>query len=428
MNVGKKEQIYKFMVYVTFFFLILIIHFPWTYIGDDLMMAPGVENESLVEHFVIRYFSNGRICTDVLANAFYRIPMKIWKVFDAGIYVVIAMLISWLFTANTYKHVLSVCMLMLLFPFDYLGTAGYVCVTTNYVYTVLGILLILVPIKFVFKDRKIPIWGHLVSILSILYVTNHDQTAMVLIGGLFLYLIYIKVEKNDKKIMRIISAYLVMSICSYGFMFFMPGHINRMSSTAEMEVFLPEYADWTFLKKIYHGYTATVAHVMYNDVKLFCVFCVLLFLITLHKKSIRPKCIGALPMLAMVLVNVVGKDKFIHYNYQLPDLLVLSKSVWNIVPLLLSIIILICIVYTVCVTVKSRQNKLLLLLLLLLAAGSREMMGFSATLYASSYRTFTFFLYAIILCCLILLDEMSESVKDGLWCAGMVSIATMLVL
>lgn len=414
MFVVTKEQRYKCIIYTFFAFLILIIHIPMTYVADDLMMAPGVTDETLWEHFVTRYLYNGRICTDVLANAFYRVPMVVWKVFDTGIYVVIAMLISYLFTKNTYKEVLAVCGLILLFPFDYLSTAGYICVSTNYVYTILGILLILVPIKSTLDGVRVSVWGHIVSLFSIFYVTNHDQTAIVLIGGLFLYLIYVKTMKADKKLVHIIVGYFLASVCCYIFMFFMPGHINRMTSTVEMETWLPEYAEWTFVKKVYHGYTSTVAHIMYNNVKLFCLFCLLLFLVALQQKSVKNKLVAFIPVGAMLFVNVIGKQYFIHFDFVLPELLTLGEHIWNIVPLLLSGVILICIFYTVCTAVDKNTNKWLLILLLTLAAGSREMMGFSATIYASSYRTFTFFLYALIVCCLILLEELRRDGKKGM--------------
>ena len=75
------------------------------------------------------------------------------------------------------------------------------------------------------------------------------------------------------------------------------------------------------------------------------------------------------------------------------------------------------------------EHKLFLTLLLVLAAGTREMMGFTATIYASSYRTFTFFLYAVIICCLIILNELEEKIEDKhLWYMGLGAIAALLTL
>jgi len=75
------------------------------------------------------------------------------------------------------------------------------------------------------------------------------------------------------------------------------------------------------------------------------------------------------------------------------------------------------------------ENKLLLTLLLVLSAGTREMMGFTATIYASSYRTFTFFLYALIVCCLILLNELEEDEEHKhLWYMGIGAIVSLLTL
>ena len=424
----KNEQKCKFFIYTIFCFLVLCIHIPMTYVGDDLLIVSNLEKQSLVERFKYLYFYNGRICTDVLANVFYRMPMAIWKVVDTGIYIAIAMLISRIFTRNTYKDVLLVCMLILLFPMDYIATAGYICVSTNYVYTLLGVLLISIPIKRVILGRKIPVFLHVVSAIAMIYVSNHDQAAMVLIGSLLLILAYMIVTRADKKIVIVISIYLVAAICMYIYMFFMPGHINRMNSTAEMEVWLPEYAEWSFLKKIYRGYTSTVAHVIYNNVKLFGVFCLLLFLVAINTKSIFKMACGIVPSLSMVMVELIGKERFIHFNYYLPDLLPVNGSLWNIVPLLLSVVIIGCIMFTILSCVKDNQNKCLLILLLILAAGSREMMGFSATIYASNYRTFTMFLYAIIIGSIVLLKELENTPQKELWYVGVATIVSAIVI
>ncbi len=67
------------------------------------------------------------------------------------------------------------------------------------------------------------------------------------------------------------------------------------------------------------------------------------------------------------------------------------------------------VVVVVCKCVRTRANKYLILMFLLLAAGSREMMGLSVTIFASSYRTFTFFMFALICCSVILFREIKSS-------------------
>ena len=400
------EQIYTCLIYLAFAVLIFIKHIPMSYVSDDMVMALGVVDESLWEHFVLRYFQNGRICTDVLANVFYRMPMMVWKVFDTGVYVAIAMLLSYLFTKNTYKCVLVTCVLISLYPFEYLSSAGYIATSTNYVYTILGILLILVPIKRNFSGQKVPVFMHIISFVSMIYVTNHDQTAMVLIGGLLLSVLYAYRMKDHS--CSILKVYLIVAICMYIFMFFMPGHINRMNSTAEMEYWLPQYAEWSFLEKLYHGYSATVAQLIFNNEVLFILFLCLLFVLALKSGGMIHKIIGFIPLSVIFFVNIVGRDKFVHYDFVLPDLLPLTHSTWSWVPLTLSIIVIFCVFYTVCQCVTTYTHKMLMLLLLVLAAGSREMMGFSATIYASSYRTFTVFLYCLMVCCLLLVQEFNS--------------------
>lgn len=419
----KKDRIYKVLILAVFACLIYQVHIPMTYVHDDLAVLEASSAVSFWENFLVRYYQNGRIFTDGLQYLLVCMPLGLWKMLDTVVYLIIAALISYLFTKNSWTDLLAACCLILLFPFFYLRTAGYIATTTNYVYTVLGILIALVPFKRRSLGRSVPFFFHIFSFLGILYAANQDQTAMVLIGGLLLYLIYALVTKQDRYLVRLAAAYLAMAAGCYLLMLLMPGHTYRMTAVAGMEEYA-EFAHWNLFQKIYHGYTATVAHLMFDQVTLFGLFCLLLFLTALQQGSLMKKCTGAVPVILLLAVNAIGSDTFTYDENWLPELLPVSAGPGGIAALVISVVIVVCIFYTVCTCVRSKPNRLLMLLLLVLAAGSKEMMGFSPTIYGSSYRTFTFFMYALIVCCLLLLEELRSR---GRWSAGMaVILAAML--
>ena len=78
----------------------------------------------------------------MLANLFYRVPIFIWKTFDVLVYVGIALLMSKIFTQNSQRDLLVVCAMILLFPMQYLDSAGHIASSTNYVYPVACLLVI----------------------------------------------------------------------------------------------------------------------------------------------------------------------------------------------------------------------------------------------------------------------------------------------
>ncbi|MBQ2897223.1 MAG: hypothetical protein IJE46_02750 [Clostridia bacterium] len=424
----KKNIAYKIAIYIFFVSIIFFIRLPFGYISDDAVVAPTVTTQTIWENFMQRWLYNGRIFTDVLANMFYRIPMIYWKLFDTLVYVIMATLISKIFTKNTWFDLLMTCGLILLFPINCLNSAGYIATTTNYVYPVLCMLFVAYHLNLCVKKKHIPIVLYIVTFVSILYATNHDQGAVFLIGALFLFLIYALCTHMNQKVIFTTIVLLGFAFCCYVFMFMMPGHLFRMTNTAEMYHWFPQYAEWSFAKKIYHGFSTTIANLLFTNVKLFFVLCVLIFLQAMSQDSVYKKIISAIPLAVITFANFFGESKFVvYYDYScgMPDLIPISIS---ILPLILSVTAVCSIFYTVCSCVKQKESKFMLLGLLVLSAITRELMGLSATIYASSFRTFTFFLYAIIICCLILMKDLYDKNNKSNWCVGIGAIFAMFLL
>lgn len=425
----RKQQLYKVLVLCVFALVLLLIRVPFELVSDDEVVAKTIKKETLWENFLLRWNYNGRIFTDVLANLFYRVPLFVWKLFDVLVYVRIAILLGRIFTKNSWQDIILVCALMLLYPVFYLCSAGYIATTTNYVYPVAGLVEITYHISCVRQRKRIPVAQYIVTLLSVLYVTNHDQSGMVLIGGLLLYLIYNIALKEGKAVIANTACWLAVSTLCYVSMFFIPGHIYRMNDTKEMEFWLPQYAEWTLGEKIYRGFATTCANFLFADVKLFELLALLLMIVgLLNQGALYKKVIAVIPFGVMILSDFIGERAFtVIYDYacKMPDLLPANET---IAPLLVSIIAVGSIFYTAFTCVKNKESKWLITMLLLLAAGSRLMMGLSATIYASSFRTFTFFLYAVIICCLRLLQEIINKKNETIWHITLGAMIGLLIL
>lgn len=418
-----------YLVYAIFFFW---RHYFLEYVGDDLIMGPGVDTYSLWENFVWHWGYNGRIVTDVFANIWYRFPsMMWWKVFDTGVYVVLAMLMTRIFTKNRWYHALLVCLLILVFPFNYMMSAGWIATSANYLYPFVGALVLVRMIKYVLEDQKIPVFMYFAAALSIIYTTNQDQTAVALLAGLVIYLVYLHIMKAEHRLKKTTLGIFLSSLAMYIAYFLLPGHLGRMSSdsTDEMDLWFPEYIDWTFGDKVFHGYTSTVANLFFNDVLIFTLFVGLLLVISLRQKNPLKIAVGCIPFLGVTLSHYMDKGQFIYYferSIGMPELMPIGVFSF---PFILSIIMLVSIFATVWLNLDKLEHKLFITLLLVLGAGTREMMGFTATIYASSYRTFTFFLYAIIICCIILFNEIEEDKEHRhLWFMGLGAILPLLTI
>lgn len=425
----KSEINRKRIIYLFFAFIMFVQHYDLVYVGDDSIMGPGVDTYTLWDNFLWHWDYNGRIITDVFANVFYRMPMMIWKVFDSALYIVMGMLISRTFTKNRVQDVLVVCGLLLLFPFFYMESAGYIATSANYFYPTLCIFVVIRHITYVLENKKVPVGMYIADAVAIIYFTNHDQTAVGFLGCIVCYFAYLIITKADKILTKHVGGLLGATGLVYGLSFLIPGHVGRTDTANELETWFPEYVEWNFFDKVYHGYTSTVANLFFNHVLLFGLFAILLFLVSLKTKSFLKIAISAIPFAGIALCNFWGSHRFVYYferSIGMPELLPLEVFIY---PLVLSILMLAAIFYTIWTCIDKLEDKLLLTLLLVMAAGTREMMGFTFTIYASSFRTFTFFLYSLILCCIILLRQLEEDeAHKPLWYVGIGAIAALLLI
>jgi len=424
----KSDLMARIFLYALFAFFIFLIHIPWTYIGDDLRSLQVHSDQSVIDRFIYLYNMNGKIFTDILAFILCRIPLFVWKLLDTAVYVLIAVLLVQIFSRNTAMDVFAVCCLLLAFPFYYVATAGYICVSTNYIYTTLCLLLVAFMVKKVMSGDSLRSAEWIVSIVSILYSSSQDQSALCMIGMLLLFILFAWCQKFDARIFKPAIILLLLSIGFYVYMFLLPGHINRMTSTAEMESYLPEYATWSFAMKVYRGYSSTVAHIMFNGVSLFQYFCVLICLLAFSHKNLILKLIGFFPLLVQICIKLFGSHRLIYQAYDLiVDLNHFYSSLSGKFALAISVLILVCIITVIWHCVAEQKSKWLMFLLLTLAAGSREMMGFSPTIYASAERTFIYMIFAIIICCILILNDLKKSNHDTFYRAGIGAIIMLLI-
>lgn len=425
----KKARLTVVTIYVCFGVYMLLCHLPLPMLSDDAVNLPLASTRGFLEHFKILYHFNGKIFTDYLAFLLYHIPYTLWKALNTGVFVLIAVLLAHLFTDKTPQAVLITCGLVMAYPLWYLRSAGYIASSTNYLYPLVGILLIACSLKAVCNGQKVPFSRHLLLLPVMAYLLNQDQAACILVGGLLLLWLYVAfIAPKNKAIVRCVAAYFFAALAGYIILFLLPGHLNRMSDSTEMELYLPEYANWNMAKKLYRGFTSTAAVIFFDDTALYILFFFLLFLVSQEKRDLWCRVISTLPLCGFLLVNILGKERFVHYNYifyVLPELNPLS-SLGGLVGLGFSCVCLFSAVFTICKTCTPDSRRLLLSLLIL-GGGSRLAMGFSPTLYASAQRTFTYLAFAIIACCLVLVQELKAKRSNALYYAGAAGIAITLL-
>ena len=421
----RKNILCKLLIYGVFTLFMLLQHLPLPFCGDDAYLLPLTGVHNIPGHFAELYRYNGKIFTDFSAFLFYHLPYTVWKVFNTAVFLAVALLLVKLFTQNTPADVLAVCALVATFPLSYLGTAGYIATCANYLYPLLGLLFVAWQLQHLLRNNTHPA-RQFFSLPAMAYTLNQDQAACILVGGLFLTLCACLLQHKSKRVTGWITGYFLVALVGYITLFCLPGHLNRMTDTLEMELYLPEFAQWSLPKKLYHGYTSTVANVFFRYKTLTVLVYILTFLLCQRRGTALCRGLSTLPLTGFLCLKLVDTNVFLDFSHKLPELHKLSTPE-GLLGFAFCGMSLACLVITLWKTV-GQKNRLLLLGLLVLGGGSRLLMGMSATLYASSYRTFTYLLFSLIACCLVLLQEMQEDESLYTHTAGMAAIAVALLV
>ena len=443
-KLSEKQKV--LLIYLAFFILVLVRHALMGIVSDDRVNIQNHAGMSFAEIFRWRYGFNGKIFTDMLAEfVYFHVPFWLWKLLDSLVWLGLAKLVAMIFTEEKVDQVLMVCLVVALYPWQILSSSGYIATTANYIYPMVGLLLAVYPCVRLFRSGNGAHWySYLFALSGMVYAANQDQFGIVMVGGFFLAAVVSMIvsimshKKNGgseagdlcsicgSRLWKLhIWGFFLLSLVIYGLEFLLPGHLNRMQSTEEMERYLPQFADWSLVKKVYQGYSTTVGSAFFERMDVMILLMLLLALAAWAAKetSRKEKIIGSVPLAIHILIKAVGCDHFTvtyDYSYGMPQIGDFSAKSGKMYMLafLLSVLLIASLILAVWNCRVGLSGRLCMLGLLFLAAGSRIMMGLSATLYASGRRTFTFFLFALAFCCLILYNEIRKMAPSYLkWMA-----------
>lgn len=417
-KVLKGKDVWERFVYtieIALFLLVVIYnHLGLPIVHDDATRSNMFFN-NIFE--IIKYYwdFNGRLTTDSLAVILAQ-HFHIWTIIDCLAYIMLLVLLIKIFECNSTVFVGCTMILILVFPFNYWESAGYVSTTTNYLYCTVGFLGIIYLVKSIMKGKRLGV-SYGMAALCTIYIAFSNQ----FIIGEILFLAYVvgyQLWINKKRVQNVkgIIALGIFAIIMFGVMWMSPGYQDRLHGTREMMYWLPQYQNWSFFKKAIEGYTTTVANVVFNDNQFLLVLCVALMILGLYSgKNNITKFIATVPVLCMALLKTKGYDNFIvYYKYAVgkPDIRVKLSSLKSVVALGFPILIMLSIFIIMTVVIEDKWTKTLAISMLVIGAASREMMGFTPTIYASDFRTFTMFFFCIIIAILCVLKELIRKKED----------------
>ncbi len=413
-----------YTVYIGFFLILLVVYrFMYTNGYDDMVSLENLKGMSVPE--AARYgYAHGRetfirywysvIYTSVLA--FH--GGILWRPLIAGSYVVSAICLHRLFPIDTdtpRSNAVISCCGVLLFPLVTMSETGWFSTSVVYIVPVAILLAGCLGLKHAYSSSEdpLPLWRYISFLIAFWFGCAHEQLS-ALMFGLNLVLLFYTVVIARKKVSIPHLAFFAVALIQTWRTVTWAGNTARISR--ETNAFFPEYLSFGPLDKLYLGFQSTMHYTVAS--KPMTLFVLSLFLILAIFSRYKDRFYRALSMIPAAILFVFGfgypilAGFYSNLGYFTTELVTLTNFV-NIRPyfttfvyLCLIGIVLICIYLVFGNTFASLLNGAIFLGGLC----TRFIMGFSASVYMSGYRTALIMFFCMII---VAINVMHTMKPDG---------------
>lgn len=410
----------KYFPFVVLFFVMLFLH---------AMMLPGIMDDSLFGTILnkfdllnwlnTRYYTwSSRLIIETLLVCFLHVGFALWKIFSSLMFVLLAYSISKLFVKDNFvKNNWFIVLWIMVFPIDILGNAGWATTSFNYLWPLALGMFSLIPLKKIMDGENILIEEYIVYTLALIFAVNQEQMAIAILIIYLIFVIY-SLLKKKRSIFPILM--ILITVISIIFITTCPG--NHLRFAYDVPRIYTNFYMLTFVDKIVLGLSAAMSHILLKHNLLFLLVSGIMFMVvykTYHKKAYCV--IASLPFMISVLLGLFFNILFIFslskgdvIDYYSRAFIIDAGNFYNLVAYVTIILYLIVIgtfLITLYLIFKNTYKSLLSITIFGIGLSTRMILGFSPTVFESSYRPDTFMVFAIILCGFMVLKDICDDKK-----------------
>lgn len=289
---------------------------------------------------------------------------------------------------------LFVCAIAMLFPMINLCSAGWIATTTSYFGPMACGVMAIVPFKKFLNGNKLPLKSFILYIFALIYAANAEQMCVAL---LFTYFVMSFLLLKGKKFNWQALVMLIITIASFVFMMTCPGNWSR--KTLETMNWFPTFGMLDTIDKLDIGVSTTLKWMFASGNIFIIAICFLIALFVFKRyNDILYRMIAIFPFMLTLILG-----PFLHITSNLfPHIALLSSEInyygaFNVASSGVGIgmiqfgtFLLVCLFIVISIFLLNEDVSELVFDLTIIAAGfgSRLMMCFSPTVYASSNRTY----------------------------------------
>ena len=162
-----------FASFLLFTAIIIVKHMGLNIFSDD-----EIRYNRVIGNFfdIVKYYwtFNGRMTTDVLSELLVH-HFSLWIIIDCLMYIAVLFLIAKLLELHDWYLICMEEILILMFPFSYWTSAGFVSTTANYLYPLVALLLVMLVIKNIINAKHLNLFLTIAGILGITYLGFSEQ-------------------------------------------------------------------------------------------------------------------------------------------------------------------------------------------------------------------------------------------------------------
>ena len=205
-------------------------------LGDDASFVHALDNQNLISWSINQYHTwSSRTLIEAVMVTMRIYGPNLWRILNTGMYVLIGVLISWLFTEGTLGgNCVIAAGILMLFGWD-LNDAGQIASSMNYIWPMGCAFLAMIPMKRVYGVAENGFgkshrgWEYL-CLLPALYASNEEMTAVFVTGSAAVAILYSFWQ--GQKIRPYLWALLAVGVLGLIYILSCPGNSIRFAKEA----------------------------------------------------------------------------------------------------------------------------------------------------------------------------------------------------
>ncbi|MBE6784563.1 MAG: hypothetical protein E7536_11245 [Ruminococcaceae bacterium] len=404
---NKTFEQYKPLLIYTLVVLAVSLFLPLSW-ADDAVFMQKTANKTITEFLS----GSARPFTDGLTYVFAR-NQWMWRILNPFVLLLCIISVDKTLPRKSTKGETVFLELAITFIMMAFVDAGFIATTVNYLWPVAFGIFSLISVKATFEEKNTSLLYKIVSIPLLVYSTNMQQMCAVLFAIFLSFNIYLAFKKRFRffHFLQLLIAGGGMALSLY---LNFTGDNSRI--IRETKRYFPGFMELNIFQKAELGFSSTFfccIMEMWLPYFAFLGFTIFLAVKTFRRKSkLLPKIVSASIPAAATICGILSlfENRFYKFLAGQTSGTGQPKVAYSFNAILFCIFAVVCLflLYTIIQLPENNKLKFFAFSAFILGLGARMIMGFSPTVWASGYRTFSIMLMSFVY--IILIVNKSEKI------------------